>query len=683
MRERSGILAGCLHIYVLVAFAVAQPLFDLLSRNAEFFVARRSEPIDVLLLILILSGALPLLILILEAGAAPVNAKLRTTVRALAVMALVAAIALPALKRIPGAPDTALIGGAALLGAGAALAYARTRAFRLFLSVLSPAVVFFPALFLFSSSVAKVLGAWHSPPLPAPRVPAPAPVVLVVFDEFPTISLMDEGRGVDPIRYPNLARLAREATWFRAAVTVHGSTVKAVPAILSGTIPKSSQLPITADYPQNVFTVLGGAYTLNVFEPVTRLCPVDLCPAAAKRSTLAVRIRTLLEDVAVIYLHVVLPADLTNRLPPITQTWNYFVIRVDDPYRDRAGRFREFLAAISAEDQPALYFLHTFLPHVPWTYFPSGRQYVPGASVRGLNIRAEQWDDDDWAVTQAYQRHLLQVGFVDTLVGELITRLEDAGMYDSTLLVLTADHGAGFWPGESRRDARGPHGVDVLKAPLFIKAPHQRRGMVNDCPVRSVDILPTIAGVLGIELPYPVDGRSLVDHLDSPQQPIAASAKPCQVLKVSPAESASLRRKLALFGSGAKRDGLFRIGPYGQLVGRRTGEFPQVGTGRVTAHLSRAVSSALNLTAGSHSVPADITGVVSGADGPDTFDLAVAVNGVIQAVTRSFREGPNTVGFSAIVPESAFRLGRNDIEVLVVSADPGGRVMLERTTVGH
>jgi len=75
--------------------------------------------------------------------------------------------------------------------------------------------------------------------------------------------------------------------------------------------------------------------------------------------------------------------------------------------------------------------------------------------------------------------------------------------------------------------------------------------------------------------------------------------------------------------------------------------------------------------------------VVSGADGPDTFDLAVAVNGVIQAVTRSFREGPNTVGFSAIVPESAFRLGRNDIEVLVVSADPGGRVMLERTTVGH
>jgi len=54
----------------------------------------------VLLLILILSGALPLLILILEAGAAPVNAKLRTTVRALAVMALVAAIALPALKRI-------------------------------------------------------------------------------------------------------------------------------------------------------------------------------------------------------------------------------------------------------------------------------------------------------------------------------------------------------------------------------------------------------------------------------------------------------------------------------------------------------------------------------------------------------------------------------------------------------
>ena len=47
-------------------------------------------------------------------------------------------------------------------------------------------------------------------------------------------------------------------------------------------------------------------------------------------------------------------------------------------------------------------------------------------------------------MAQSYQRHLLQVMFVDRLVGELIRQLQQENLYDSTLLVLTADHGASF-----------------------------------------------------------------------------------------------------------------------------------------------------------------------------------------------------------------------------------------------
>jgi len=679
MGKRSEFSIDCLHVFVLVGLAVAQPLFDVLSRNAEFFVARRSELVDVVLLVLALSGVIPAIAVTLEAAAALAGRRLRRTVHGLVVMALVTAIALPPLKHLPVASDRALVSIAGLLGAGAALFATRGGGFRLFLTVLSPAALIFPGVFLFSSSVERVLGAGQSTALPVAEVHATTPVVLVIFDEFSTISLLDEHRHVDPIRYPNFARLAREATWFRNAVTVHGSTEKAVPAILSGTVPKRSQLPITADYPQNVFTLLGRAYELEVFEPVTRLCPADLCPTTAARSTLAVRVRTLLEDVSVIYLHIVLPPGLASRLPPITQTWNYFVIRVDDPYRDRPGRFREFLATIEAENGPAVYFLHSFLPHLPWMYLPSGNQYDPGGPMRGLDIRTERWEDDDWAVTQAYQRHLLQVGFVDSLVGELIKTLEDAGLYDSTILIVTADHGLSFWPGESRRGAMGPHGVDVLKIPLFMKAPHQEHGVVSDCPARSVDVLPTIADVLGIELPYPVDGRSLTDDLEVDGRSVPKSASPCGAQTVSAAESASLTRKVTLFGSGADRERLFRVGPNGQLVGKRVGEFSLAGNGHVVAKFSRTVSSALNIAAGSRLVPAHITGVLSGGGDPEALELAVAVNGVIRAVTRSFRQGPNTRGFSAMVPESAFVPGQNKVEVFTVSTGQGEEVILRRT----
>src|SRR4051812_27316224 len=45
----------------------------------------------------------------------------------------------------------------------------------------------------------------------------PPPVVMIVFDEFPTTSLLDAHGRIDAVRYPNFARLARDANWFPQA----------------------------------------------------------------------------------------------------------------------------------------------------------------------------------------------------------------------------------------------------------------------------------------------------------------------------------------------------------------------------------------------------------------------------------------------------------------------------------
>ena len=106
-----------------------------------------------------------------------------------------------------------------------------------------------------------------------------------------------------------------------------------------------------------------------------------------------------------------------------------------------------------------------------------------------------------------HQRHLLQVGFVDTLVGRLVARLRELGIYDRTLLIVTADHGASYREGMPRRNATERNLADIVRVPLFIKRPGQKAGAVVDGVAESVDILPTIADVWACACPFKSMGR--------------------------------------------------------------------------------------------------------------------------------------------------------------------------------
>ena len=136
-------LAG-LHLFVLSAFAFAQPLFDLLGKNAEFFGARGSTGWDVVLFALTLLLVPPALLLGLEA-VTPRRA--RPIVHAVFIAALLGLIVLQAI-RAAGAPGWLLVVLAALAGAGAAALYVRFDAARLVLTVLAPVPLVFLALFL-------------------------------------------------------------------------------------------------------------------------------------------------------------------------------------------------------------------------------------------------------------------------------------------------------------------------------------------------------------------------------------------------------------------------------------------------------------------------------------------------------------------------------------------------------
>ena len=81
-------------------------------------------------------------------------------------------------------------------------------------------------------------------------------VVLLVLDEFPGDSLLDAGGRIDPVRYPNFAALASDATWFRNAYSVYDSTTKAVPLILDGRRPVPGSPADRRYHPQSIFDAL-------------------------------------------------------------------------------------------------------------------------------------------------------------------------------------------------------------------------------------------------------------------------------------------------------------------------------------------------------------------------------------------------------------------------------------------
>ena len=91
-----------------------------------------------------------------------------------------------------------------------------------------------------------------------------------------------------------------------------------------------------------------------------------------------------------------------------------------------------------------LYFKHSLLPHAPWLFLASTRRFdrtVKGP-ISGL-VSSERSVFDRTLVRQAWQRHLLQVRAVDTLVGELVARMKQTGLWDRALLVVmptTASH---------------------------------------------------------------------------------------------------------------------------------------------------------------------------------------------------------------------------------------------------
>ena len=468
---------------------------------------------------------------------------------------------------------------------------------------------------------------------PVTAKPDPStPVVLIILDEVPTASLMKADQTIDANRFPNISRFASESTWYRDNAAAGDFTAWAVPPILTGNHTNENVLPTNKVQPNNIFNLLGPGRRVHGLEEVTELCSKKYCPDGHQGEA------------------------------------------ADEIYADEFIKAKFKLIDVAAINQwirtiPAgkrtMSVLHLPLPHQPLLYLPKGQRYPGGPLGFTIDPAIKDWAISDAGVSLVHQRHLLQAGYADLMVGKIMKKIRKNGDFDKSLVIVTADHGVSYDVRYDRRDANPGSIAATLNPPLMIKYPNQRTGTVSEESTQNTDLVPTIAKLLGAKNLYKTDGvpidqippnRSMVADKDFAAR-IHFTANDIREQRLE-----LLRASVERFG----KRGLWKLGPQSGLIGTRPGRTRALGGASVSIDSPRQLA---NYKPRAGYVPSLISGELTGVEADQV--IAVALNGRITGTTRTFTyEGP--MRFGTMTSPSSIRKGANRIAVYTVS--PAGNL---------
>ena len=140
------------------------------------------------------------------------------------------------------------------------------------------------------------------------------------------------------------------------------------------------------------------------------------------------------------------------------------------------------------KDSPVFLFLHYYDPH---------DAYDP---------------PEPFATTFKENPYAGEIAYTDHCIGQVVAKLKSLGMYESSLIIVTADHG----------EMLGEHGEtthmyfiyqSAIKVPLIFKRPGSMAAQKIDDLASIIDIVPTVCGLMAIDPPKEIQGENLAPYL--------------------------------------------------------------------------------------------------------------------------------------------------------------------------
>jgi Sulfatase len=149
-------------------------------------------------------------------------------------------------------------------------------------------------------------------------------------------------------------------------------------------------------------------------------------------------------------------------------------------------------------------------------FSPPFAPYAADASI------ARRYEVDGKARAQLWNRYRDAAAWMDTLVGRFLDALAQSGRLDSSIVVITGDHGEAFWEHGS-----GTHGSDLgpeqLDVGFALKLPG-RAPRRFDAVFSLMDVMPTVLAEIGVDASTFLPGVALQRRISSPDGPLAPRA---------------------------------------------------------------------------------------------------------------------------------------------------------------
>lgn len=177
----------------------------------------------------------------------------------------------------------------------------------------------------------------------------------------------------------------------------------------------------------------------------------------------------------------------------------------------------EFIRGQAARRQPFVLFLAWGAPHDPYDTAPDG--YRAMYRPEEIKLRPNVPDAFKLPARRALAGYYAHCTAIDDCVARLWQTLREAGVEERTIVVFTSDHGDMlFSHGEVKKQKPWDESVRV---PLLLHYPAalSRDGRRLDAAVNSEDLMPTLLGLAGVEIPSSVEGIDLSGHLRGGAEP--------------------------------------------------------------------------------------------------------------------------------------------------------------------
>ncbi|HEY9723381.1 MAG TPA: sulfatase-like hydrolase/transferase [Oscillatoriaceae cyanobacterium] len=356
---------------------------------------------------------------------------------------------------------------------------------------------------------------WTPQPPASPRLRANAPkrIVLVTFDSLRARSTTLTTPALDTT--PNLVALSHEATWFSRFHSAADQTRVSFPTIFTGVAPYRIYRHVYARggsiRPDAVY---GMAAYLRDAGYETDFATMFVAPGV-----LGMRHEF---DQGRFNAQFLQRAPFNTRdYLPLAQTYRWLFRKVThqvtpgqaspgvlETTRLTLEQGRDYLREAK---RPVFLWIHLAVPHAP--YYPVPRAQI-GTDPQDLDVTPFYIDTSKGPAELALGQKDYEdyIRFGDYQLGRFLRELKQDGLWQDTMLIVSADHGEEFIP---NRDIHG-NGIlteDVTHVPLLIHLPGEQTGKRVDSLCGQIDLLPTVLSQVYARVPSQLRGLPLFGPL--------------------------------------------------------------------------------------------------------------------------------------------------------------------------